>query len=100
MIIRMFDTALDPEDVERGKELFRTQVAPAFLAFPGCEGIEMVLGIEPHSGGLVDVASISRWESRDAIDSAVETEEYDVALRDLKKLFQQNPIVRHFEVVE
>ncbi len=100
MIIRMFDTALDPEDVERVKELFRTQVAPAFESFPGCVGIEMVLGIEQHSGGLVDVASISRWESHEAIDKAVATEEYGQAIAEQKRLFQQNPIVRHFEVVE
>jgi quinol monooxygenase YgiN len=100
MIIRMFDTAVDPDDVERCKELFRSQVRPAFDAFTGCHGISMYLGLEPHSGGLVDVAAISKWESREAIDSALATPEYDEALIELKKLFQQVPLVRHFEEAE
>lgn len=100
MIIRMFDTAVDPDDVERAKELFRTQVRTAFEAFDGCHGIDMYMGLEPHSGGLIDVAAISRWDTRDAIDAAMKTPEYDEALTELKKLFQQVPLVRHFEAVD
>ena len=100
MIIRMFDTAVDPEDVERGKEIFRSAVKPVFGALKGCHGIELLLGLEEHSGGLVDVAAIARWDSREAIESAMETDEYKDALAELKALFQQTPIVRHFEVID
>lgn len=100
MIIRMFDTAIDPDDVERAKQLFRTQVRPAFETFEGCHGIDMYMGLEAHSGGLVDVAAISRWDSRDAIETALATPEYEEALTELKKLFQQVPLVRHFDAVD
>lgn len=100
MIIRMFDTAIDPDDVEQAKELFRTQVRPAFDAFDGCHGIDMYMGLEPHSGGLVDAAAISRWDSRDAIETALATAEYEEALTELKKLFQRVPLVRHFDAVD
>ena len=100
MIIRIFDTAMDPDDIERAKQLFRDQVRPAFEAFDGCHGVEMNLGIEEHSGDLVDVASISRWESTDAIESAVKSEDYKDALAEIRKLFQRSPIVRHFELVD
>lgn len=100
MIMRMFDTAIDPDDVERSKELFRTKVRPAFEAFEGCHGIYMYLGLDDHSGGYVDVAAISRWDSRDHINKAVASREYDEALSEMKQLFQQAPIVRHFEQVE
>ncbi|MFP5299338.1 MAG: antibiotic biosynthesis monooxygenase family protein [Actinomycetota bacterium] len=100
MIIRMFDTAMSPEDIERGKELFRTQVQPAFAEFDGCLGIEMYLGLEEHSRGLVDVAAISRWESKDHIEKALVSDDYREALAELKTLFQQNPIVRHFETID
>jgi len=100
MIIRMFDTAVDPEDVERGKEIFRTKVKPTFDALDGCHGIELLMGLEEHSGGLVDVAALARWDSRDAIEKAMETDEYKEAFADLKELFQQTPIVRHFDTVE
>jgi quinol monooxygenase YgiN len=100
MIIRMFDTAVDPEDVERGKEIFRRAVRPTFDALEGCHGIEFILGLDEHSGGLVDVAAISRWDSREAIEKAMETDEYKEAFAELKELFQQTPIVRHFDLVD
>ena len=99
-IIRIFDTTIEPSDVERAKALFREQVRPAFDAFAGCQGIEMSLGIEEHSKDLVDVAAISRWDSMEAIERAIGTEEYQEALRELRALFQETPLVRHFERVD
>lgn len=95
MIIRMFDTAVDPEDVERGQELFRSQVRPAFEAFEGCHGIDMYVGVEA-AAGFVDVVAVSRWSSEDEIERAVASDEYAEALAELKQLFQRAPIVRHF----
>ena len=100
MIIRIFDTAMDPDDVEKGKELFRNDVVPVFKAFEGCHGAEMCLGIEEHSGDLVDVVSISRWDSLEAIQAATKTDEYQEALAGIRKLFQRAPIIRHFELVD
>lgn len=100
MIIRIFDTAMDPADVEQAKQLFREQVRPAFLSFSGCSSIDMVIGVEEHSGDLVDVASISRWDSTEAVEAATATPEYQEALAEIRKLFAQSPIVRHFSVVE
>ena len=97
MIIRIFDTTVDPGDVENAVAVFRRDVAPAFEAFDGCSGIELLVGIDEHSGDLVELCAISRWESKDAIDAAVGSEEYVQALKEFRKLFQQNPIVRHFE---
>jgi quinol monooxygenase YgiN len=99
MIVRIFDTNIDPADVDAGKELFRTQVKPAFDLFEGCAGIEMHIGIDEHSGDLVDVVAISRWESLEAIDQATATDQYTEALAEIRKLFQRTPIVRHFEVI-
>ena len=100
MIIRIFDTAIDPADIERARDLFTTQVRPAFDAFDGCHGIEMFIGVEDHSGDLVEVAAVSRWDSVEAIGTATETDEYTQALAELRKLFVQAPLVRHFERVE
>jgi heme-degrading monooxygenase HmoA len=100
MIIRMFDTAINPEDVDRAKQIFVEQVRPAFEAFDGCHGIDMFLGLAEHSGGFVDVAAISRWDSEAHIRAAVDSSPYETAMSDMKSLFEQNPIVRHFEAVE
>jgi quinol monooxygenase YgiN len=98
MIVRIFDTAMDPDDIERATQLFRDQVIPAFEAFDGCESVEMTIGVEEHSGDLVDIASISRWTSMEAVRSATATKEYGEALQEIRKLFQRAPLVRHFEV--
>jgi heme-degrading monooxygenase HmoA len=100
MIVRMFDTAMDPADVEKGKQLFREEVKPAFESFDGCRGVEMVLGVEEHSQDLVDIASISRWDGMESIEAAISSDEYKAAMEHIRKLFQQSPIVRHFELVE
>ena len=100
MIIRIFDTAIDPDDVEKTKELFKNEVVPAFERFDGCRSVEMTIGIEEHSGDLVDIASISRWDSMEQIQTATKTEEYRDALANIRTLFQRAPIIRHFELVE
>lgn len=100
MIIRIFDTAIEPDDIEQAKGMFRDQVKPAFERFEGCHGIDMHIGIDEHSKDLVEVAAISQWESFAAIEEATSHPSYDRALEQFRKLFQQTPIVRHFEVVE
>ncbi len=100
MIIRIFDTAMDPDDIENATNLFRREVRPVFDRFDGCHGIEMSIGVEEHTGDLVDVVSLSRWDSLDAIERATQSNDYKEAMADLRKLFQRSPIVRHFEVIE
>jgi quinol monooxygenase YgiN len=97
VIVRIFDTSVDPGDVDRGVALFRAEVAPAFDAFDGCRGIELLVGVDEHSGDLVELCAISRWDSRAAIEAAIGSDEYRGALAEFRKLFQQTPIVRHFE---
>ena len=96
VIIRLFDTTVDPADVDTATEVFRADVAPAFDAFEGCHGIELLVGIDEHSGDLVELCAISRWDSKEAIDAAVGSADYTKALAEFRKLFQQSPIVRHF----
>ncbi len=100
MIVRIFDTAAAPEDIPKGIELFKAKTQPAFERFPGCHGIEMLIGAIEHSADLVEIAAISRWDSIDAAEAAIKTPEYEEALAELRKLFQQAPIVRYFEAVD
>jgi quinol monooxygenase YgiN len=97
MIVRVFDTAVDPADVAEVLDLFRSQVKPTLEGFEGCKGIEMMVGVEERSGDLVDVLAISRWDSLEAIDRAVGSPDYSRAMTGLRRLFQRTPIVRHFD---
>lgn len=100
MIIRVTDTAVDRGDVERSQELVRSVVRPALEGVEGCEGIEVHVRIDEHHGSLVEVAVVSRWATRQAMDSAVRSDEYGDAMADIRALFQHSPIVRIFETSE
>lgn len=100
MIVRMFHSAVDPQDIERGKRLFRDRVRPAFETFDGCLGIELHIGVDEHTSDWVDVTAISRWASREVMDRAVESLEYEQAAAEFVKLFRETPIIKHYEVVE
>jgi quinol monooxygenase YgiN len=100
MIVRIFDTAMDPDVIEDAKRIFKDEVQPAFGAFDGCHGVEMHIGVEAHRGELVEIAAISRWDSMEAIEDALASREYEVALVNLRELFAQAPIVRHFQTAE
>ncbi|MEA2477228.1 MAG: hypothetical protein QOC87_1427, partial [Actinomycetota bacterium] len=42
----------------------------------------------------------SNWDSLDAVRAAEATAEYAAAMKEIRKLFSQTPLVRHFETVE
>ena len=100
MIIRIFQTAVEPDDVERGQEIFRSEVRPVFENFEGCHGIDMLIGVEEHSKGYVDVATMSRWDSLESIREAEQSSEYQTALGAMRQLFRQTPLVHHFTAIE
>ncbi|MBA3350744.1 MAG: antibiotic biosynthesis monooxygenase [Actinobacteria bacterium] len=97
MIIRIFNTAIDPEEADRVRRIHRQVLVPAFARFAGCHGIEMGLSLEEHSRDLVLLVAISQWDSVAAIQQATSSAEYAEAVSELRALFQENPIVRHFE---
>lgn len=96
MIIRIFSTAVEPEDVEEATRLFKAEVQPVFNEFDACLGIDWYIGVDEHSGDLVDAVAISRWDAPEAIEKATSSNEYKAALANLRKLFRQSPIVRHY----
>jgi quinol monooxygenase YgiN len=100
MIVRIFHTAVDPDDVDKGIAIFLEHVKPTFESFEGCTGIEWYVGVEEHSADLVDVAALSRWESLEHIEPAVSSLEYETALSQLRELFRQTPIVHHYRAAE
>jgi quinol monooxygenase YgiN len=100
MIVRTFDTAVDPQDIERGAQMFKDVVRPAFGNFAGCLGIDMYLRLDERHRDAIDVMAVSRWESRAAMAAATDTPEYAEAMSEIRLLFQHTPIVRVFEVVD
>jgi len=100
MIIRVTDTAIDPEDLDRCTSLFNERITPALAGLSGSRGIEIQVRVDERHGDLVEVAIVSRWDHRDAMELAIRSDEYTDAMSELRPLFQQAPIVRIFEVVD
>ena len=97
--LRMFQTAVDPADLDEVRRLFADDVLPAYRAFPGCTSVELVLGVDHHPGGLLECAAISRWEHLDAMSEAMESRAAKEAQVRIFELLRQEPLVRVFEII-
>lgn len=98
-VLRIFQTAVDPADLDEAKRVFTDDIVPAFTGLPGCMSIELVLGTEHHPGGLLECAAVSRWESIDAMRAGLDTRVVKEARVRLFALLRQEPLVRVFEVL-
>lgn len=98
-ILRLFQSAIDPADLERLRQLFADDVAPAFTALDGCLSIELVMSCEQNAGGLVEGAAISRWTSRQAMDAGVDSRPAREGMVRILQILRQEPVTRVFEVV-
>jgi quinol monooxygenase YgiN len=97
--VRVFQSAVDPDDVETVRQFFVDDVVPAFAGLDGCVGVELLIGRDRNAGGLVEGAAVSRWSSVEAMDVAVASREVREALVRVTALLRQQPVTRVFEVV-
>jgi quinol monooxygenase YgiN len=97
--LRLFQSTIDPADVEEVRRLFIDDVLPVYKKLKGCLSIELVMRSEPNAGGLVEGAALSRWESRDAMHEAVMSRPAKEAQVRIVELLRQEPVIRVFEVL-
>ena len=97
--LRLFQTAVDPADVEEVTRLFEDDVRPVFDAIAGCVSVELVLSVDKNAGGLIDGAALSRWSSIEAMEEAIESRDVAEALIRVRQLLRQEPISKVFEVL-
>jgi quinol monooxygenase YgiN len=97
--LRMFQTAVDPADVDEVARLFEDDVKPVFAGLAGCVSIELIISVDKNAGGLVDGAALSRWSSIDEMETALESREVAEALIRVRQLLRQEPISKVFEVL-
>ncbi len=99
MIVRIAQATIDPEDAPRARQVFLEEVRPTLRSLTDCIEVEMLIGLEEHSGGLLEVVTMSRWSSPEALEAASGSDAYRQATEALRSLFQRAPIVHHFEEV-
>ena len=97
--LRLFQTAVDPADVDDVTRLFQDDVKPVFAACKGCVSIELIISVDKNAGGLVDGAALSRWTSMEAMEDALQSREVAEALIRVRQLLRQEPISKVFEVL-
>jgi quinol monooxygenase YgiN len=97
--LRLFQTAVDPADVDEVTRLFQDDVKPVFGARKGCLSIELIVSTEKNAGGLVDGAALSRWTSLEEMEDALQSREVAEALIRVRQLLRQEPISKVFEVL-
>ena len=96
--LRLYQSAVDPGDVDEVRRLFAADVAPAFAACPGCLAVELAVSIEVNAGGLVEGASISRWASLGEMTAAIESREVTEAIVRVRQLLRQEPVSKVLEI--
>ena len=97
--VRLFQTAVDPSEVDAIQKLFDDDVRPAFEQADGCEGIDLLINTEHNAGGLVDGCAMSRWESLEHLEAALESRPVREALVRVLGLLRQEPVTRTYKVM-
>jgi len=98
--LRLFQSAVDPDECPELRRLFVDDVKPAFSAAPGCLGIELAVCHHVNAGGLVDVDAISRWHSVDDMEAGIASRAIQEAVVRFRSLLRQEPVAKVLEVLE
>ena len=98
--MRLYQSAVDPADVDEIRRLFVDDVVPAFGRVTGCLGIELAVTVAPNAGGLVEGTAISRWASLAEMDAAIASHGVQEALVRVRQLLRQEPVSKVLEVLQ
>jgi len=98
--LRLFQSAVDPDELTLLRRLFLDDVRPAFATSPGCLGIELAVCDHANAGGLVDVDAISRWTSIDDMEAGVRSRPILEAVVRFRSLLRQEPVAKVLTVLE
>ncbi|HVW35085.1 MAG TPA: hypothetical protein VHL53_21310 [Acidimicrobiia bacterium] len=100
MIVRMFSSAIDPNDLPEVRRIFAEDIAPVFRSLSGCTSMDLLLGTDRNAGGLVDAAAVSRWSSQDELTAAIESRAVSESMVRILPFLQLEPVIRMYEIVE
>ncbi len=99
-LLRLYQSAADPADIDEVRRLFLEDVRPAFTSRPGCISMELAVNVEASAGGLVEGAALSRWASAAAMEDAIASREVQEALVRVRQVLRQEPVIKVLEVLE
>lgn len=100
MFVRLFTSAIDPNDLAEVRRIFEEDIRPVFESFAACESMELLLGTDRNAGGLVDAAALSRWKTHEGLTSAIESRAVAESMVRILPFLKLEPVIRMFEIVE
>jgi quinol monooxygenase YgiN len=100
VFVRLFQTAVDPTEVDSVLRLFNEDVRPVYDTVEGCRSLELLVSLEPNAGGLVDASILSRWESLELLDASLELRPAKEAMVRVRALLRQEPVIRTYRALE
>jgi quinol monooxygenase YgiN len=98
--VRIFNSAVDPSEIDLVRKAFEEELRPVFSTVDGCESLELLIGTEPNAGGLVEGCILARWRSPDDIERAYGRSEVREAASKIRSLLRQEPVIRLYEILE
>jgi quinol monooxygenase YgiN len=98
--VRIFNSAVDPSEVDLVRKAFEEELRPAFRNVEGCESLELLIGAEPNAGGLVEGCILARWRSPDDIEQAYTRHDVRQSANKIRSLLRQEPVIRLYEILE
>lgn len=98
--LRLYQTAVDPADLEEMGRLFRDDVRPAFEDAAGCIELSLAVSLEKNAGGLVEAVVVSRWISLAEMEAAFASHAVKEGIVRFRGLLRQEPVVKVFELAE
>lgn len=99
-VIRIFQSAIHPADVEIVRRCFAEDVRPAFEAADGCLSIELAINAEAWTTGLIEGTAISKWEGLEAMETALESRALQESQVRIQQYLRTLPLVQIFTVLE
>jgi quinol monooxygenase YgiN len=96
----MYQSAVDPSEVDAVHRLFNDDVRPVFENAEGCLAIDLIVKVGQNAGGLVEGCALSRWTSLEALEAALATREVEEALVRVRGLLRQEPVTKTYQVLD
>ena len=100
MYVRLFSSAIDPNDLPEVRRIFAEDIGPVFESFAGCLSMELLLGTDRNAGGLIDAAALSRWKSQEDLTTAIESRAVAESMVRLRPFMPHEPVIRILVIVE
>jgi hypothetical protein len=99
-IMRLFQSAVDPSDIDEVRRLFNDDVRPVFEKIEQCRGIDLLVNVEESAGGLIEGCALSRWASVEGMNDALASRAVGEALVRIRTLLRQEPVTKTFQVLD